>query len=341
LDLKSCTIRRVFYPRAIDNDLSGVPVFTIAEFWAPDTIESFVGKGSIINPREGLTLTLANGSWSPHTFRGKTSQQFNFEFGKIEAPTDVAGIFRYLVKHAKFVGPGIGQKLVDKYGEATLDEIKQNPARVAFEIKGLSKERAITIAEDLQQNEENEAAMVELEGLLGDVAGLPKSLIPAVIREYGSGAVDTLRGNPYLLTRFTGVGFILADRVAMDKIAIDADSIFRKKACIRHVVSGLMQAGHVWVHIDSVVDDALGLIGRNVRNTIDKMVSDGVMDRRFDFVTPSTAAQAEKIIADTVRALLSGTPAPLVTCLECFGGGCGACGGLGRVQDFGEIEEVI
>lgn len=342
MDLKSCTIRRIMFPKITDD--SGAPVFTIAEFWHPEITGAgtFTGKGSIVNPREGLTVTLTNGTWKKHTYLGKTSQQFNFEFGKVEAPTDVAGIYRYLVKHAKFVGPGIGQRLVDKYGEKTLDELRNNPARVAFEIKGLTRERAVTISEELKQNEENEQAMVELEGLLGDIAGLPKSLIPAMIREYGPAAADAIRENPYRLTMFAGVGFTLADRVAIEKLEIAKDSMYRKQAAVRHVLSEIMQSGHVWAQRVQVIEDCLGLIGFNVEDAVTKMIEALALSERGEHVTTISAAVNERWIASVVRALLSGTSAEFVTCLECFGAGCDACGGLGKVDAAAvEIEEVI
>ena len=54
------------------------------------------------------------------------------------------------------------------------------------------------------------------------------------------------------------------------------------------------------------------------------------------------AAGHERKIASVVRALLAGTTAEYVTCLECFGAGCDVCGGLGKVDAAAvEIEEVI
>lgn len=215
--------------------------------------------GNIINPQTGLTYKL-KGEFSNHPKFGK---QFNFSSHESVLPTNPNGIFKYLVRMAKWVGPAIGNKLVDEFGTETLTVLKSDPKLIAKKIKGITIQKAIEIQKALLKNEENEKIQVELESLL-DISGggVPKKIIPKLIETHKSNAPTILKANPYILTQFNSVGFSLADRVALH-LGYAADGIERKKAAISHVLQEEMNQGHTWIDELKLKSQVTKLIGVN------------------------------------------------------------------------------
>jgi exodeoxyribonuclease V alpha subunit len=183
--------------------------FLIGSFQGPGGV--FTAIGSIINPQVNMEYELT-GEWQDTARYG---QQFKFSRYRSIQPVDAKGIFKYIVRVCKFVGGTVGNRLLDTYGEKTLEIMKTDPDRVAMETAGITLDRAKEIQKTLIDNEHNESVMVELEAML-DVQGMRKSLAGDLIHAFGNNAGDVIRGNPYTLTWFAGIGFALADRVALN-----------------------------------------------------------------------------------------------------------------------------
>jgi exodeoxyribonuclease V alpha subunit len=229
--------------------------FIIGQFFDTESSTRMTAVGNIINPQLTMEYKLT-GAWEENKRFGK---QFKFFRATMVVPADTNGIYKYIVRVCKFVGATVGHAIVSAYGKKTLDIMKNNPARLAADINGITMERALEIQETLVANEYSEAVMVELGGIL-DVPGIRKSLLGDLIHTYKSQAAEMVKQNPYILTRFRGVGFILADRVAIH-IGFARDSIYRKEAAARHVIEEAMQhEGHVWVAIDDLITKMKELI---------------------------------------------------------------------------------
>ena len=184
-------------------------------------VGNFGGLGNMTNPVIGTEYQLA-GKWGNHPDFG---HQFNFDSYKAVQPKDEDGIFKYLVRTAKWVGPAIAQRLVDIYGDQTLDVLREDPEMVAAEISGISESKAKDIQKMLIENEAEEAVMVDLMKIL-NIPGLRKSLPTELIMEFGLKAADVIRQNPYVITQFHGIGFMIADRLAMHTLNIPNNSIY-------------------------------------------------------------------------------------------------------------------
>ena len=205
--------------------------------------------GNMLRPECGMTYKLT-GEWSNHHEFGK---QFKFDRHEIIKPSDTNGIYKYIVRTAKWVGPTIGQRLVDLYGEKTLEVLRNDPEMVAAEIIGLTEKRALTIQEMLIEQEETESIMVELLTVL-NFPGLRKSLPVEIAAKYGSDSIEVLKNNPYVLTEFKGVGFIIADKIAIQSFKIETDSIYRVKAAIEYVMKeDLNGQGSTWIGHNKLV----------------------------------------------------------------------------------------
>jgi exodeoxyribonuclease V alpha subunit len=278
--------------------------FLIGAFYAESEKKEICALGSMLNPTIDADYTLY-GRWTDHHQYGK---QFQFASYKTEQPQTVSGIYKYLLRIAKWIGPAIGNKLVDTYEGQTLTVLKENPELVAATIPGITLERAAQVQKILVDNEKTESAMVELEPLFA-VPGMRKSLIFDVVKRYGANAPAKVKENPYRLTRFRGIGFRTADTVAIVKIGIDRDSMFRKMAAAEYVISELMQAsGSVWIHREAVVSTMRDILGiEAVEDGIDTMITHekiAVFD--VDYLSLAKKATNESLIAHKIALMIIG-----------------------------------
>ena len=87
---------------------------------------------------EGETVRV-QGEWQVHSTFGR---QFRVEYFEKKLPTTAAAILRYLASGAiKGVGPVTADRIVERFGEETLDIIENNP-RWLCDIRGISPKRA-------------------------------------------------------------------------------------------------------------------------------------------------------------------------------------------------------
>lgn len=214
-----------------------------------DFHQQFIALGSIINPQINLEYILT-GRWEDVPRYGS---QFKFSSFETIQPSDTNGIYKYIVRICKFVGPTVGTRIVEEFGEQTLDIMKADPEMIATKIKGITFERAKEIQITLLENESNEKLMVELESLL-DVPGVRKNLPAELIKKYKSNAAEAIKNNPYILTEFHGIGFPLADRVALH-IGYARDGIERKKAATLYCMKQNMKIdGNVWIRNSDLIN---------------------------------------------------------------------------------------
>lgn len=220
--------------------------FVIAQFQNTDKAKkqkTFSGLGSMVNPELGIAYKLY-GLWETNNLYGA---QFKFQFYEVMQPDDTKGIYQYLVRVCKWVGPAVAGRIVDAFREDSLEILKSDPDRVAKEVKGLTAERAREIALNLKENEHIEKALVELERMFAPIAGTRKSLPMEIVKIWGSDAIEKVKANPYLITRIKGIGFPTADKLALS-IGFDRKSKAREKAAVWHVLNERMRAqGSVWI----------------------------------------------------------------------------------------------
>ena len=216
--------------------------FMIASFSDQKTRQPFTALGQMIDPQPGVAYKLI-GTVEQNAQWGEQLKIIQYE---TVAPVTEFGIYRYITKICKFVGPAIGNRIIDTFGKNTLSTLKEDPERVAREIPGITPEKASQISETLKKHEQNEKLLIELGEFL-NVPGMFKNMPEKVLLRFQSDSITILKKNPYQLTVFPGVGFLMADRVAI-KNGLDPASIHRKKAVCLHCIKEEMQTtGSVWI----------------------------------------------------------------------------------------------
>jgi exodeoxyribonuclease V alpha subunit len=242
--------------------------FIIAAFDGP--IGPFSTLGTLPNAQEGLEYVLT-GEWQDNAKFGK---QFKFDIYRTVEPTDAKGIFNYLVRICKFVGPAIGNQILDSFGEDALRIMKEEPERFSENIHGITIERALDIQAELIKHAEYEDVMIKLESLL-NIPGMRKSLIPDLLTAYKHEAADRVLENPYMLVQFHGIGFALADKIAILSVEIPRDSLERKKAATIHAMKGVNQDGNVWIQKERLIEKVYELIQiKNLGEGLEALLED-------------------------------------------------------------------
>lgn len=119
--------------------------YTIAEFVTDEEQTTIVGYLPFINNGDSLKLV---GNFVNHPDYGK---QFKIQTFEKIMPETLEALERYLAGGViKGVGPAIAKRIVDNFKEETISVFKFEPYKLA-NIKGISKERAIEIAEEFNE----------------------------------------------------------------------------------------------------------------------------------------------------------------------------------------------
>ncbi len=201
-------------------DCMGEPVTLVG-------VMPFVGEGESVRVR---------GSWTVHPTFGR---QFKVEYFEKNLPTSASSILKYLSSGAlRGVGPVLAGRMLDAYGEQTLDIIEHHPHWLC-DIKGISPKKA----DEIHQAFEQQFGMRSVMLYFGEFFG--PTLSVRIFKRFGSAAVDLVKLNPYrLCAEIDGIGFEKADRFAQS-LGIQADNADRLQAGVLHALNhAAMQSGH-------------------------------------------------------------------------------------------------
>ncbi len=232
-----------------------------------DPLITVVGNMPELQPGESVRL---EGEWINHPQYGR---QFRAETVTQIRPAGTEAIRRYLGSGLiKGIGPITAQKIVDKFGEQTLDILDQAPERL-LEVDGVGKHRARLIAEAWVEQQQIKEVMLFLQG-----HGISTSLAVKIYKHYGQQAIPIVSRDPYRLAAdIFGIGFKTADKIAQD-LGLPPDAPGRMAAGIAYVLSQATDEGHVFLPRDALVEEATALLGveaERVEEALRQMVEHG------------------------------------------------------------------
>jgi exodeoxyribonuclease V alpha subunit len=215
-----------------------------------DPLITVVGNMPELQPGESVRL---EGEWINHPQYGR---QFRAEVVTQIRPAGVEAIRRYLGSGLiKGIGPITAQKIVDRFGEETLDILDRTPERV-LEVDGVGKHRARLIAEAWVEQQHIKEVMLFLQG-----HGISTSLAVKIYKHYGDQAIPIVSRDPYRLAAdIFGIGFKTADKIAQD-LGLPPDAPGRMAAGIAYVLGQATDDGHVFLPRDALVEGATELLG--------------------------------------------------------------------------------
>lgn len=185
-------------------------------------------------------------------------EQFKVESFERMAPENTAAILRYLSSGAiKGVGPATAGRIVEKFGEDSLDIIQNDPKTLAS-IKGISFEKACAISEEYNK----QYGIRDIMMLLSKYNITPDKCV-GIYRRFGDKSIEVIKGNPYTLCE-EGIDFPFetAEDIAAD-YDFDKNSELRVSAGIEYVLRKNLYNGHTCLPRDKFVKVACKLLECN------------------------------------------------------------------------------
>jgi exodeoxyribonuclease V alpha subunit len=219
------------------------------------------------------------------------------------APDDPQILVAYL-RRVKHVGAKRATDLVTRFGvEGVFDSIDRDPPS-AFATVGLRHRRAEEAATSWQA-----LRVTRQLHLLLAPHGLAY-LANRIHDHYGPTAHTVVSQRPYELTSVFGVGFLIADRIAL-RSGVTVAAQDRARAAVLHVLSETERNGSTCMPLESLLATTGELLESDVSETlIDQFVGAGdlVRDGAWIYRAPTAALEAE--LAERVRDLIAGPPGP-------------------------------
>lgn len=203
-------------------------------------------------PRIGEQATLT-GTWAEHPRFG---QQLQVTGCQVTAPSSRRGIERFLASGAvKGIGPSMAARIVQVFGETTLDVLRDAPHRLR-EVSGIGAKKAQQIANAYAELAEWRDLMLWLEthGISGHYAA-------RLYAKYGAASLDILEKEPYRLAdEVDGIGFRTADRLALT-LGVDRHDDARLAAGIRFALGQAALSGHTCIPEAALVTETAKILG--------------------------------------------------------------------------------
>ena len=216
--------------------------YTVASVKLKAEVITVVGILPFLN--EGDTARFS-GEYTVHPTYG---QQFKVVSFERLIPQNSAAILKYLSSGAiKGIGPATAQKIVERFGEESLQIIQNRPEELTL-IKGMSLQRARAVSEEYAKQYGIRDIMLMLSKY-----GIGADRCLNIYRRFGQKSAEVIAANPYSLCE-TGIDFPFetAEDIALD-YNIEKDSELRVSAGIEYVLKRNLSNGHTCLPRDKFI----------------------------------------------------------------------------------------
>ena len=192
------------------------------------------------------------GFWKVHP---KYGQQFQFQECEETLPATINGMKKYLGSGLlKGLGPKYAERIVDYFGDKTLDILDNAPEKLA-EVYGIGPKRIEMIKQSWFEQKEIRNIMLFLQSY-----NVSTSLATKIFKKYGNQAITTVTENPYRLAEdIWGVGFKTADTIALN-LGFDRESYERLSSGIMYTLNKLSEAGHCYATVQQLITAAVEIL---------------------------------------------------------------------------------
>lgn len=229
---------------------------TDAEF---DNFEIIV-TGTMADIMEGQDYTF----WGTIVQHPKYGEQLKVTRYERAKPTS-KGLVKYFASdHFKGIGMKTAQKIVDLYGDNTIDEILADPSRLTT-INGLSAANREAFVSKLRLNYGTEMMLAKLAKY-----GIPNKLALQIQDTYKEETLEIIQQYPYRLVEdIQGIGFKIADQLAQ-QLGIESDAPERFRAGLVHTLfQQSMETGDTYVEARDLLAYTIDLLEKARQVEID------------------------------------------------------------------------
>lgn len=250
------------------NDKNG---YSVIEITSEDGSITATGTMPGISVGEELHLI---GEFKKHPVFG---EQLNVKTYERSLPSTITSILKYLSSGAvKGVGSSTALKLVNTFGDKTLEVIEKEPERLS-EVKGLTKARALKISEEFKQLFGVKMLMAEL----GKYGVTPEETVK-IFKIFGTESMNFISANPYLLCEEPmNISFERADKIAfLQKNSVDIKCRIRAGIC--YVLKHNMNNGHTCLPVDRLIEASANFLEVNkddVEVVLDNLFEEGSLQK--------------------------------------------------------------
>lgn len=240
------------------NDANG---YTVCDIDSDNTLVTAVGYMPFLN--EGETVKVS-GIWTNHPEYGRQLKVEGYD--KI-MPRTTETIEKYLASGAiKGIGPATAKKIVEKFGEDSLNVIQYYPDKLS-QVKGIGIARAREIEISFEEQRELMNIVLFLQRY-----GISPAYAARIYRVFGKASIETIKSNPYRLSDDVfGIGFKTADSIAMS-LGIDPSSRYRICSGVKYVISKAASAGHIYLPMEILREQVAGMLGSTMESLEDALV---------------------------------------------------------------------
>ncbi len=232
------TIERITYQNA-END------YVVAQLRLEIPTKDLVTiVGTLPAAFEGERLQV-EGEWQKHL---KFGEQFRVQKILTLPPVTLNGLRLYLGSGLiRGIGPVYADKIVAKFGLATLKILDEQPQRLC-EVDGIGDKRSELIRSAWRSQQEIKEIMMFLAE-----HGVSSTYALTVYKEYGKSTLTVLRQNPYQLAEdIYGIGFLTADKIAKN-LGVADDEPARIEAGIKYTLNQAAEQGHLFLPREELV----------------------------------------------------------------------------------------
>ncbi len=238
--------------------------YMIAEFDTEEEQTTIVGYLPFIGKGDSLKVI---GNFVEHK---KYGRQFKVDTFEKLMPQTVGALEKYLANgNIKGVGEALAKRIVNKFGEDTVNILKTEPQKLA-QIRGISERKAIEIAESFIENWE----VWQIVGFL-ERFGIGAEFAKKVYELLGINAIEQIEADPYILIDIArGVDFKQIDKMALD-LGISYDNEKRIRSGIKYALIRATYNGHSCVIKENLIQFVISLLDVTTEN-----IEDGLIELR-------------------------------------------------------------
>ena len=238
--------------------------YMIAEFDTEEEQTTIVGYLPFIGKGDSLKVI---GNFVEHK---KYGRQFKVDTFEKLMPQTVGALEKYLANgNIKGVGEALAKRIVNTFGEDTVNIIKTEPQKLA-QIRGISERKAIEIAESFIENWE----VWQIVGFL-ERFGIGAEFAKKVYELLGINAIEQIEADPYILIDIArGVDFKQIDKMALD-LGISYDNEKRIRSGIKYALIRATYNGHSCVIKENLIQFVISLLDVTTEN-----IEDGLIELR-------------------------------------------------------------
>ena len=207
--------------------------------------------GNILATQPGESVEVI-GEWHNDP---KFGRQFKIHRIQSVLPVTRDGIERYLSGgFIDGIGPVLAERIVETFGEATLDILDEEPQRLG-EVEGIGKVRKERILSAWVEQRSIRDVMVFLQS-----HAISTTFAVKIYKQYGDRAVPIVSENPYKLAEdIFGIGFRKADAIARAS-GLEPDAMERLEAGVMYALERAHTEGHMYLPMDELKERAVDLL---------------------------------------------------------------------------------